>query len=393
MTPAARVQAAIELLDEIIDAARTGGAAADTLIARYFKTRRYAGSKDRRAVRELVYRAIRRSAERPATGRSAILGLAEDQPDIRVLFDGIAHGPAPAQPGEEVSAASVVPSWLGGRLDPLVGEEEHLSLLERAPLDARVNSLRGSRDEAMRSLPEATPTPLSPLGLRFPHGYALEDSDAWQSGLVEVQDEGSQLLSLACGAKAGMTVVDLCAGAGGKTLALAAEMADKGRIVGSDTDRGRLSRLTPRLSRAGVTIVEPCLLNPGSERQALADVAGQADIVLVDAPCSGTGTWRRNPETRWRLDEKRLAHLMNLQSYLLELALELVRPGGHLIYAVCSILAEEGRNQAEAFGRRHSALVSDNLAMKGGRPAGPGVLLTPGHDGTDGFFVARWQVP
>jgi 16S rRNA (cytosine967-C5)-methyltransferase len=211
--------------------------------------------------------------------------------------------------------------------------------------------------------------------------------------LVEVQDEGSQLLSFACGAAPGMLVVDLCAGAGGKTLALAAEMANEGRILASDVDRNRLSRLPLRLERAGARIVESRLLDPGRELEALADVAGQADLVLVDAPCSGTGTWRRNPETRWRLTPDRLDRLVALQARLLDLAAYLVRPGGHLVYAVCSLLGQEGRSQAEAFAIRRSSWVSKPVPIMAGRGAGPGRLLTPGHDGTDGFFVARWQAP
>jgi len=190
-----------------------------------------------------------------------------------------------------------------------------------------------------------------------------------------------------------MAVVDLCAGAGGKTLALGAQMDNHGRILASDTDRGRLSRMAPRLQRAGVAIVEPRLLNPGSETAALSDLAASADLVLVDAPCSGTGTWRRNPETRWRLNPDRLERLLHLQSHLLDVAAELVRPGGAVVYAVCSLLAEEGRLQAQAFGTRRSAFVSEPPDIRGGRRSGPGHLLTPGHDGTDGFFVARWRAP
>ena len=393
MTPAARLQAAIELLDEVIVAAREAGAAADTLIARYFKTRRYAGSKDRRAVRELVYRAIRRSGECPASGRAAMLGLAEEEPGLLALFDGSPHAPQPPRPSEEAAPASVAPLWLAGRFDPLVEDDELPALLERAPLDLRVNRLKGSMAEAMAGLPEAQPTPLSPLGLRLPEGFPFADHPLWRSGLVEVQDEGSQLLALACEARPGMTVVDLCAGAGGKTVALAAEMDDCGRILASDVDRGRLSRLPPRMERAGISIAETRLLNPGAEAAALEDARGQADLVLVDAPCSGTGTWRRNPETRWRLDSQRLARLVNLQSHLLDIASELVKPGGHLVYAVCSLLREEGRGQAEAFAERRSALVSEPVPIPGGRRSGPGHLLTPGHDGTDGFFVARWKRP
>ncbi|MEA3050707.1 MAG: rRNA (cytosine967-C5)-methyltransferase [Sphingomonadales bacterium] len=393
MTPSARAQAAVEILDEVIEAARGGGAAADTIVARYFKTRRYAGSKDRRAVRELVYRAIRRFPEPPVSGRAALLGLAAEDDALLAGFDGSAHAPAP--PGiDEVPASPdepPIPLRLRDRLDPLVGPDEWPALLGRAPLDVRVNRLRGTREQAQAAL-GGEPTPLSPLGLRLPEGTAVDESEAWRSGLVEVQDEGSQLLALACAAAPGMDVVDLCAGAGGKTLALAAEMENRGRLVASDTDRTRLSRMRPRLERAGVSIVEPRLLDPGRERDALAGLKGEAHLVLVDAPCSGTGTWRRNPELRWRLDPARLERLVKQQAYLLDLGAELVRPGGILVYAVCSLLAEEGRGQAEAFGAR-SSMVPEAPPIPGGRPAGPGLLLTPGHDGTDGFFVARWRAP
>ena len=392
MTPPARVQAAIELLDQIIAAAREGGAAADTLIGRYFKTRRYAGSKDRRAVRELVFRAIRRSGERPASGRSAMIALVEDEPELLVLFDGSPHGPVPIGEAEAAADAGLAPAWLLERLDPLIDEEDLRALLARAPLDLRVNRLKGERDDALATLPEAGPTPHSPIGLRLPDGLQVEQTDAWRTGLVEVQDEGSQLICLGSGAAGGMLVVDLCAGAGGKTLALAAEMGGEGRILACDTDRGRLGRMPPRLERAGVGIVESRLLDPGREAEELGDLAGQADLVLVDAPCSGTGTWRRNPETRWRVTPERLDRLTQLQARLLDIASELVRPGGHLVYAVCSVLAEEGRDQAEALSRR-SSFVSELPAIAVGRSAGPGLLLSPARDGTDGFFVARWQRP
>ncbi|MFL6863272.1 MAG: RsmB/NOP family class I SAM-dependent RNA methyltransferase [Allosphingosinicella sp.] len=393
MTPAARAQAAIEVLDAVIEAARGGGAAADTLVARYFKTRRYAGSKDRRAVRDLVYAAIRRFAEPPDSGRAAMLGLAAAEPELFAAFDGSPHGPAPVEPAEMAApgGTSAMPAWLAARLDPAVAPEEWPALLERAPLDLRANRLRGTREEALAAT-GGTATPLSPLGIRLPEGTAVEAMEAWQAGLVEIQDEGSQLLALAGGAAPDMNVVDLCAGAGGKTLALAGEMENRGRLVAADVDRGRLARMAPRLARAGVSIVETRLLDPGKERGALADLAGAADLVLVDAPCSGTGTWRRNPELRWRLTPKRLEAYVKLQAYLLDLAAELVRPGGAIVYAVCSLLAEEGRGQAEAFGAR-SSLAAQTLPVPGGRPAGPGALLTPAHDGTDGFFVARWQAP
>jgi 16S rRNA (cytosine967-C5)-methyltransferase len=394
MTPAARAEAAIELLDEIIAAARSGGAAADTLIARYFKTRRYAGSGDRRAVRELVYRAVRAWPEPPSSGRAAMLGLASEDPGLLALFDGSPHGPASVS-GEEKGLrprSSAVPRWLVRRFDPAVTPADLQSLLGRAPLDLRVNRLRAGRDDLLSAYPGAAPTPLSPVGLRLPEAVPVEESEPWSAGLVEVQDEGSQLLSLACSAAPGETVLDMCAGAGGKTLALAAEMGNSGRLVASDTDRGRLSRMDLRLRRAGVTIVEPRLLNPGRELEALGDLVDSPDLILVDAPCSGTGTWRRNPELRWRLDPQRLVQYVKLQAYLLDLAAELIRPGGRIVYSVCSLLADEGRGQAAAFEGR-SAMVPEDLAMAAGRAAGSGRILTPAHDGTDGFFVARWRAP
>jgi len=392
MTPSARVQAAIELLDGIAAAAREAGPAADTLIARYFAQRRYAGSGDRRAIRELVYRAVRRTGEAPSSGRAALLGLAKGDPELLARFDGSPHGPAVPSEGEEASRESPAPPWLIGRFDPLVDDTELRALLERAPLDLRVNRLKGDVDDARALLPESEPTRHSPIGLRLPEGTRVEETDPWRRGLIDVQDEGSQLLSLACAAKPGMLVVDLCAGAGGKSLALGAEMANEGRIIAADTDRGRLSRMPPRLTRAGLSIVESRLLDPGREMEVLADLAGAADLVLVDAPCSGTGTWRRNPEARWRLTPQRLERLTALQARLLDIAWQLVKPGGALVYAVCSLLVEEGRAQAEGFSAG-SPLVSEDLPIEAGRAAGPGRLLTPGHDGTDGFFVARWRAP
>ena len=378
MTPAARAQAAIELVDEIIVAARESGAAADTLIARYFKTRRYAGSKDRRAVRELVFRAVRRAGERPVSGRAALLGLTDMPP----LFDGSPHGPALIAEGEPVAEAGTAPAWLLERFDPLVGPEEWPALLERAPLDVRINRLAAGS----APIPGAAPTPHAPHGLRLPEGTRIEP------GPVEIQDEGSQLVCLACEAMPGMIAVDLCAGAGGKTLALAADMANEGRLVACDTDRARLSRLPPRLALAGVSIVEARLLDPGREPEALADLAGTADLVLVDAPCSGSGTWRRNPETRWRATPERLERLTALQARLLDIGANLLRPGGLMVYAVCSLLAEEGRDQAEAMTGR-SSLVPEPVPIQAGRTAGTGTLLSPARDGTDGFFIARWRRP
>lgn len=382
MTPAARAQAAIEILDLVIASARNEGPPADALVTAYFKTRRYAGSKDRRAVRELVFQAIRYSAEVPPSGRAALLPLAAE------LFDGSAHGPAPARNGEPRATADVVPSWLQPLLSPLVGAAEWPALVERAPVDLRANLARTSR-EAMVAHFAAEPTPLSPWGLRLPPDSKVSDDPALAQGLVEVQDEGSQLIALACAPERHALMVDLCAGAGGKALALAA-VKPTARIVGCDTSRDRLARLPPRAERAGATI-ETHLLDQPREAEALADLAGRADLVLVDAPCSGSGTWRRNPEGRWRLTPDRLDRLAALQARVLDLAAPLVKPGGRLVYAVCSLLSREGRNQADAFLSRHSGFVAEDTGLVAGRLDGVGRLLTPGHDKTDGFYIAGFR--
>jgi len=393
VTPQARVQAAIELLDEIIAAAAGQGAAADTLIARYFKTRRYAGSKDRRGVRDLIYAAIRRAGERPVSGRAAMVGLARERADLAPLFDGSTHGPSPILPDEPDAARGVAPAWLVKRLALTVPVADMPALLERAPLDLRVNRLKAERDAILARFADAEATPFAPDGLRLAEGIQIEQTSAWSEGLIEIQDEGSQLTALATGAEAGMTVVDLCAGAGGKSLALGAMMGNAGRIIACDVDRARLSRLAPRAERAGVGIVENRLLNPDREMEALGDLRGEADIVLVDAPCSGTGTWRRNPEARWRLTAERLTRLTGLQARLLDLAAGLVRPGGALIYVVCSLLAEEGLTQIDRFLTKYKDWSAHDPDLPVGQDAGHGILLTPAQSGTDGFFVARLAAP
>ena len=386
MTPAARTQAAIDLLDAIVRAALDNGAAADTLIARYFKDRRYAGSKDRRAVRELVYAAIRMIGERPASGRAAMLALAAADPAVAATFDGSPHGPAPIAADEAPAAPGILPRWLGERLVASgLGPEEQAALVERAPLDVRVNALLADAPV----IAGAEPIAGLPSALRLPTGTDL----APFAGQVEPQDAGSQAVTLAAAAAPGMRVVDLCAGAGGKTLALAAAMANAGTILATDTDRARLSRLAPRAARAGVTIAEPRLLDPGREGEQLADWRGAADVVLVDAPCSGTGTWRRNPEARWRLTPARLDRLVETQARLLRIAAPLVRPGGALVYVVCSLLDGEGRAQVDAFLAAHPGWRADALALPFGQAHGAGLRLTPGHDRTDGFFVARLVAP
>jgi 16S rRNA (cytosine967-C5)-methyltransferase len=390
MTPAARLQAAIELVDEVIASARADGPPADSIVTRYFKHRRYAGSKDRRAVRELVFRAIRRTAERPESGRAAVLGLAEDEPVLRELF-GQPRGPEPLRDGEAAAGAGIVPEWLTPELSPLVGEAEWPALLERAPLDLRVNLARTSRDELLDHFEGAQPTPLSPWGIRLPPDSRVDDHASFQAGLFEVQDEGSQLIALVCEAADGERMLDLCAGAGGKSLALAAA-APCALILATDTNRARLSKLGPRAERAGAAI-ETRLLNPPQELDELSDWRDAADLVLVDAPCSGSGTWRRNPEGRWRLTPERLDRVVQLQQRLLDISAELVKPGGRLVYAVCSLLSREGAGQIDRFLQHRSSWISDDPAIAGGRSDGAGRLLTPGHDRTDGFFVARLRRP
>jgi 16S rRNA (cytosine967-C5)-methyltransferase len=181
-------------------------------------------------------------------------------------------------------------------------------------------------------------------------------------------------------------VVDLCAGAGGKTLALAAAMANEGRLIACDVDRARLSRLAPRKARAGAEMIEELLLDAGHEDRVLGPLAGSADAVLVDAPCSGSGTWRRNPEARWRLTPDRLVRLTATQAHVLALAAPLVRSGGRLVYAVCSLLPDEGADRIAAFLADNAGWTAEKLSL--GRPSGAGVLLTPAREGTDGFFVA-----
>ncbi len=386
MTPAARLQAAIEIVDGVIQAARGGGAAADTLIQRYFRDRRYAGSKDRRAVRDWVYAAIRRAGEVPASGRAALIGLAEDRPELAALFDGSSHAPAPIAPGEKGASASALPAWLEAKLATHLDRSEFPALLERAPLDLRANRLKIDRAGLLAKLPEAVSGRHAADAFRLPEGTQVDRMAEWQEGLFEVQDEGSQLLAEACAAKPGMTVVDLCAGAGGKTLALAAAMGNVGRLIACDVDRNRLAGLAPRAARAGAA-VEERLLDGGRERQALTDLIGAADCVLVDAPCSGSGTWRRNPEARWRLTPATLDRLVKLQAHVLEAAAELVKPGGALIYATCSLLIEEGAEQVDRFLVSHADFQPEALSF--GRRSGAGTMLTPAHDGTDGFFVAR----
>ncbi len=389
MTPPARIQAAIEILDLIIAAALGQGAPGDRIIAEWFRARRFAGSGDRRAVRDLVYGAVRACGPVPADGRAAMLRLAQNDTALASLFDGSRHGPAPRAAGETPALGGIAPEWLESALaaSGITGVAAE-ALLARAPLDIRVNSLRASRDTI------ALPVPAQPLlaanALRLPPGSAVEGWPAFTDGLIEVQDGGSQLVCEALAARAGETVIDLCAGAGGKTLALAAAMDNRGRLLACDTDRARLSRLAPRAERAGVVVAQSVLLDPGREVQAIAAQDGlNADAVLIDAPCSGTGTWRRSPEARWRLTPAELARLTALQSRLLDVGAGLVGPGGRLVFVTCSLLDAEGADQIAAFLARHPDWQAEPLNLGAGTTRGAGLRLDPARDDTDGFFVAR----
>jgi 16S rRNA (cytosine967-C5)-methyltransferase len=392
MTPAARVQAAIELLDTVIAAARSKGAPADRIIADYFRARRYAGSKDRRAVRDLVYRAIRLCGPVPASGRAAMLAVAQADAGVAALFDGSPHGPAPRGESEEAASTGLAPKWLAAGLRASgLGGREIAALLGRAPLDLRVNALKA--DRAGLELPEPGEVLASAQGLRFDSGTPVEQWPAHDQGLVEIQDLGSQLIVEALPVAPGDTIIDLCAGGGGKTLALAARLGNAASLVAADTDKRRLGNLAPRAVRAGAAIDQIVLLDPGREMRALAPWAGKADHVLVDAPCSGSGTWRRSPEGRWRLDPAELKRLTALQDHVLDLAAQLVRPGATIGFVTCSVLDAEGADRTAAFLARHPGWRTEPLALPLGHSRGAGIRLGPHHDGTDGFFFACLRSP
>jgi 16S rRNA (cytosine967-C5)-methyltransferase len=399
VTPPARLQAAIDLLDDIIVAARRDGAAADTLIARYFKTRRYAGSKDRAAVRAMVYEVLRSvHVETAASARFAVVACAQnDMPDWLPLFDGSAHAPDVISDSDIVGAyenSSALDILIQGGVEN--ARDELNALLTRAPLDIRVNLSAISRDIAAANLLAegiaTEPCVFSPSGLRCVADKTnIETANLFLDGLMDIQDEGSQLIALLANAKPGETVIDLCAGAGGKTLALADAMHGAGRLMAHDIDAARLARLGPRASRAGLDgFIE-------TRTDALADLAGQADLVLVDAPCSGTGTWRRNPEARLRPVLDTVARLQPVQRQLIAQAAALVRPGGRIVYAVCSLLDAEGLD--------HLASLPDGVAVQDWRTLWPvgGVMpqtaskrpdclkLTPKQHGCDGFFIVCMQ--
>ena len=434
MTPAARIAAVIEVLDRVA----AGAAPADKVASAYLRARRYIGAKDRRAIGQRVFTLLRAQARLgwwcaraglTAEARQRVLaGLllidGETLEAAAALFDGGRYHPPALEPAEEAAQAALsgqglahpeqlawvrleCPDWLLPGFEAAFGagaEAELLALQEEAPLDLRVNGLKGEREAARRSLAEAgidgAPTPYSPLGLRVAGRRAVTATEAFRAGLVEVQDEGSQLLALLTDARPGMAVCDLCAGAGGKTLALGAAMRGQGRLVAADVDPARLGAAGPRLRRAGLSGVALRRLD-GRGDPWLAAQAGGFDRVLVDAPCSGSGIWRRDPEARWRLTPERLEALQGIQDDLLRSAAALVAPGGRLAYATCSLLPEENEARLAAFletARGFAPLpveavwseVIGTTPPEGAGPAGA-LRLSPGRHGTDGFFLAIFE--
>jgi 16S rRNA (cytosine967-C5)-methyltransferase len=438
LTPGARIAAAIDILAAI----EPGERPADDIAAEYLRRRRYIGAKDRAAVSGHVYAVLRHRAvldwwiarssqgEVAPAARSRMIAAALlidkwSAQDIAASFDGDRFRPTPLLPAEERLArglagrtlthpamsravASDLPDWLLPYLDAVYGrrlEDEMAALNAPAPLDLRVNSLKTDRDGARRALAAeeiiAEPTPWSPLGLRLKYRAPLSGTAAFKEGLVEVQDEGSQVAALLADARPGMRVVDFCAGAGGKTLALAAQMGNRGKLIACDVADWRLERAGKRLRRAGIGNVERRAL--ASERDIwVKRHAASFDRVLVDAPCLGIGSWRRNPDGKWRATPNDLAELVLRQRDILQSAARLVRPGGRLIYVTCSLLREENEAQAEGFladspefalypAARAWAEVLAKAGSGGRSPGGDDYLrLTPARHGTDGFFVAQF---
>ncbi len=432
MTPGARIEAAIDLLGKI-------GAAdqpADQIVGAYMRGHRYIGSKDRRAISDRIYGVLRRRARldwwltraglEPAPRRSvlAVLVLADGlgAAEVAALCDGSRYHPAPLGADEHVALARLagerfdhpeqppavraeVPAWLYPNLAEAFGESteaELAALTDEATVDLRVNRLKGDRAAAQASLAEegvaAVPTPISPIGLRLAGRPNLSAMRAFREGLVELQDEGSQIVALLADARPGQAVADVCAGAGGKTLALAAEMGGSGRLVALDVDAARLQRAVPRLRRAGAdTFVERRPLDDATWLTAHAD---SFDRVLVDAPCSGSGAWRRQPDARWHLTSGDFARYLEMQAEAIDTGAKLVRPHGRLIYATCSFLPAENARQIESFLARRpdfavvpaSAMWAETLVPQGAPPTppvdGPYLFLTPSRHGCDGFFAA-----
>jgi len=430
MTPAARLSAAIDII-AAIEAQRVPAAQA---LKEWGTSHRFAGSGDRAAISGLVWDVLRRRASSAhlmgsETPRARVLGMLHlerglDVDTIAAMSDGSRYAPEPLSEVERAALASGslknapahiagdYPEWLDAQLAAVFGDDrvaEATAMASRAPLDLRVNTLKAKREKVLASLKHlgAKPTPWSPLGLRIElsadaRNPGIHSEEDFVKGAVEVQDEGSQLAALFAAAKPGEQVVDICAGAGGKTLALAAMMGGKGRLIASDRDKRQLAPIHERLSRAGVHNCE--VRAPKGEAEPLADIKASADLVVIDAPCSGTGTWRRNPDAKWRMRPGALEVRLKDQVEVLDRASAMVKPGGRIAYITCSVLPAENNEQVRAFIARHPEFAvvppeettsvlwdkAEAFAQVALR-SDEGWLMTPRRTGTDGFFVAMMR--
>jgi 16S rRNA (cytosine967-C5)-methyltransferase len=427
MTPAARLSAAIELIDTI-DAQRVPAAKA---LKEWGTAHRYAGSGDRAAISGLIWDVLRRRASsawimEDDTPRARLLGMLKlerglDVDAIAALCDGGRFAPEPLSERERLALsqrsladapppiAGDYPDWLDGYLAQVFGDDrvaEATAMASRAPLDLRVNTLKARREKMLPSLAHlgAQPTPWSPLGLRIELGAdarnpGVHAEQDFIKGAIEVQDEGSQLAALLSAAKPGEQVIDLCAGAGGKTLALAAMMQGKGRLIATDHDKRQLAPIYERLSRAGVHNAD--VRTPKGPDDTLSDIHSSADLVLIDAPCTGTGTWRRNPDAKWRMRPGALELRIKDQMAVLDRAAALTKPGGRIAYITCSVLPPENGEQIREFVTRHPEFAvvppSQTVAVLWDKAedfaaatlqSPEGLLMTPRRTGTDGFFVS-----
>jgi len=426
MTPAARASAAIEVLADIAARKRPP---ADAL-KDWGLAHRFAGSGDRAAIGNLVFDSLRKRASfayamgddspRALVLRTLVSSWGLTPDDVAVLADGGRFAPPPLTPEEieglkrgipadaPVSMRGDFPAWLEPQFERAFGihaAEEGAALAARAPVDLRVNTLKTTRDKVLHALRRLDPaaTPHSPLGVRIAAGLGpsrgphVEAEPAHGKGWYEVQDEGSQVATLLAGGGPKQQILDLCAGAGGKTLGLAAIMENTGQLYAYDADRMRLRPIFERLKRAGVRNAQ--VLDPG-DTEVLAGLEGKMDCVVVDAPCTGSGVWRRRPDAKWRLSPQLLEARLTEQRAVLDQAAHLVKPGGRLAYVTCSVLPLENRDQVEAFLSRfpqYSIVPWPDLWSAASLSAAPPqsadgsaktLLMTPRTFGTDGFFVA-----
>ena len=399
MKQSGRIRAAIELLDEIFSFRQP----ADNTVNVYFRTRRYIGGGDRREISALVwfvlrrYGRLRRSFGKDPTGREAVAAaLRYRGTAIDPLFDGDKYSPAPLTAEERAALARLpdnlpdavaeCPDWLRGRID----DADIRAMVDEAPLDLRVNTLKSTREDVLKLLEQsgikAEKTPYSPVGVRVRERVNVTALSVYTDGLVEIQDEGSQIVSLLTRAEAGQIAIDWCAGGGGKTLALSAMMNAKGTLYAADMNIKRLRDLPERAARAGANNV--ILLNDYNSLK-------QYDLVLVDAPCTGTGTWRRSADARWRISPEQSAQIIETQQKILDKACRFVKKNGRLFYITCSLDAAENEDQAAAFIQNHTDFVPEDLSpvlkkTTGIEQSGKTVRLRPSVCETDGFFAASF---